>query len=121
MRGYHSSVTSSARRRPTELPTAPSPALRSALTREQAEDTAQVLSVVSNAVRLQILSLIHHSLDQRARVVDLTNALGLRQPTVSHHLKIMTEAGIVTRDPVGREVWYEIVPQRLSAIGDLLR
>jgi ArsR family transcriptional regulator len=91
------------------------------LTKEQAEDTAQVLSVVSSAVRLQLLSLIHNSVNGRARVVDLTNALGLRQPTVSHHLKVMSEAGIVSRDPVGREVWYEIVPQRLSAIADLLR
>lgn len=112
---------------PQPTPAEPAPglrlsaALRPALTKEQAEDTAQVLSVVSSAVRLQLLSLIHNSVNGRARVVDLTNALGLRQPTVSHHLKVMSEAGIVSRDPVGREVWYEIVPQRLSAIADLLR
>lgn len=80
-----------------------------------------MLSVVSSAVRLQILSLIHHSVDEKARVVDLTKALGLRQPSVSHHLKVMTEAGILVREPVGREVWYAIVPNRLTAIADLLR
>ena len=96
-------------------------ALRPALTKEQAEDTAQLLSVVSNSTRLQILSLIHHSPDARTRVADLTQALGLRQPTVSHHVKVMNEAGILSRDPIGREVWYAIVPNRLSAIADLLR
>ncbi len=80
-----------------------------------------MLSVVSNPTRLQILSLIHHGTDARARVADLTAALGLRQPTVSHHMKVMHEAGIVSRDPVGREVWYSIVPERLSMIADLLR
>ena len=99
----------------------PHPALRSTLSRGQAEDTAAVLRVVSDPTRLQILSLIHHSDEQRIRVVDLTRALGLRQPTVSYHLKVMNEAGIVSRDPVGREAWYAIVPQRLDMIADLLR
>lgn len=80
-----------------------------------------MLSVVSNPTRLQILSLIHHSPDGHARVVDLTTVLELRQPTVSHHMKVMTEAGIVARQPIGREAWYSIVPERLSAIADLLR
>ena len=96
-------------------------ALRPALTKEQAEDTAHMLSAVSNPTRLQILSLIHHSPDGRARVVDLTSALGLRQPSVSHHLKVMAEAGILSRDPRGREAWYSIVPERLAGIADLLR
>lgn len=96
-------------------------ALRPALTKEQAESTAQMLSVVSNPTRLQILSLIHHSADGRARVADLTTALELRQPSISHHMKVMTEAGIVSREPSGREVWYAIVPDRLAAIADLLR
>ncbi|WP_216849197.1 ArsR/SmtB family transcription factor [Pimelobacter simplex] len=96
-------------------------ALRPALTKEQAEDTAQMLSVVSNPTRLQILSLIHHSPSGTARVADLTAVLELSQPTVSHHMKVMHGAGIVAREPVGREVWYSIVPARLAAIADLLR
>nr|WP_300403059.1 metalloregulator ArsR/SmtB family transcription factor [uncultured Rhodococcus sp.] len=95
--------------------------VRAALSRAQAEDTATVLRVVSDPTRLQILSLIHTSANQRARVTELTVALGLRQPTVSHHLKVMTEAGVVAREPIGREVWYHIVPTRLDAIADLLR
>ena len=108
--------------RSADSPTEPlRPVLRPALTREQAEETAQMLSVVSSAVRLQILSLIHNNVERRCRVVDLTKVLELRQPTVSHHLKVMVEAGILAREPVGREVWYEIVPHRLGTIADLLR
>ena len=97
------------------------PVLRSTLSREQAEDTAGLLRVVSDSTRLQLLSLIHHSPEGRARVTDLTAALGLRQPTISHHLKMMTQAGILVREPIGREVWYSIDASRLSAIADLLR
>lgn len=96
-------------------------ALRPALTKEQASNIAQLLSVVSNPTRLQILSLIHESPSGSTRVADLTAALELSQPTVSHHVKVMHSAGIVARDPVGREVWYSIVPSRLSMIADLLR
>lgn len=80
-----------------------------------------MLSVVSNPTRLQILSLIHHSPSGTARVADLTAILELSQPTVSHHMKVMHGAGIVAREPIGREVWYSIVPARLNAIADLLR
>ncbi|WP_277207338.1 ArsR/SmtB family transcription factor [Isoptericola croceus] len=97
------------------------PALRATLSREQAESTAALLRVVSDPTRLQILSLIRTSPDGASRVADLTRALGLRQPTVSHHLKVMTEAEILTRRPAGREVWYMIEPARLDAVGDLLR
>lgn len=93
----------------------------SVLSREQAVDTAEVLRVVSDPTRLQLLSLIHHSVDGRARVTDLTRALGLRQPTVSHHLRVMTEAGVLHREPAGREAWYSIEAERLQAISDLLR
>lgn len=80
-----------------------------------------MLRVVSDATRLQILSLIAASEDGRARVTELTAVLGLRQPTVSHHLKLLAEAGVVQREPQGRDVWYEIVPSRIDAIADLLR
>ena len=92
-----------------------------AMARDRAEDISRLLRVVSDPTRLQLLSLIHQSPAGRARVVDLTAALQLRQPTISHHLKLLDEAGVVSREPSGREVWYSIVPDRLAAIGDLLR
>lgn len=53
------------------------------------------------------------------RVADLTAPLELRQPSVSHHMKVMTEAGILHREPLGREAWYSIQSERLTAIADL--
>ncbi|MGV9796405.1 ArsR/SmtB family transcription factor [Gordonia sp. NPDC003422] len=99
----------------------PRGAVRAALSRSQAEDAAMVLRVVSDATRLQILSLIMADSSGRVRVTELTAALGLRQPTVSHHLKVLTDSGVLEREPVGRDVWYHVVPSRLDAIADLLR
>ncbi|HLS73854.1 MAG TPA: metalloregulator ArsR/SmtB family transcription factor [Actinomycetaceae bacterium] len=96
-------------------------ALQPAMSREQAESTASLLRVVSDPTRLQMLSLIHHSAAGEACVTELADALQLRQPTVTYHLKVLAEAGVITREPRGRHVWCSIVPQRLSAIGDLLR
>jgi len=101
----------------TPLPTP----LHATLSREQAESTASLLRVVSDPTRLQLLSLIHHSEAEEARVSDLARALGLRQPTVTYHLKVLDEAGVIRREPRGRQVWCSILPGRLAAIGDLLR
>ncbi len=91
------------------------------MSRQEAESTGALLRVVSDASRLQLLSLIHNSRDGEARVADLARALGLRSPTVSYHLRMLGEAGVVSRDPRGRDVWYSIVPERLASIADLLR
>ncbi|GEL48161.1 transcriptional regulator [Cellulomonas hominis] len=99
---------------------APTP-LHTALSREQAESTASLLRVVSDPTRLQLLSLMHHSENGEACVSDLARALGFRQPTVTYHLKVLADAGVVTREPRGRQVWCSILPDRLAAIGDLLR
>ncbi|MBU4336411.1 MAG: metalloregulator ArsR/SmtB family transcription factor [Actinobacteria bacterium] len=82
---------------------------------------ASLLRVVSDPTRLQLLSLIQHSPDEHVRVADLARALDLRQPTVTHHLNVLDEAGIVVRERHGREVWCQIVPERIEEIADLLR
>ena len=74
-----------------------------AMGREQAEATAQLLKAVADPVRLQLLSLIRSSKDHKACVCDLTPAVGLSQPTVSHHLKVLTEAGLVTRERMAHD------------------
>lgn len=91
------------------------------MARAEAERTARLLRVVSDPTRLQLLSVIHHSPGGRSRVTDLAARLGLRAPTISHHVRILDEAGVLVREPAGREVWYSIVPDRLSAIADLVR
>ena len=92
-----------------------------AMGREQAEATAQLLKAVADPVRLRLLSLIRSSKGQEACVCDLTPAVGLSQPTVSHHLKVLTEAGLVTRDRRGTWAWFRLVPSRLDDLAAIFR
>lgn len=91
------------------------------LARDDAKRLARMLKVVSDPTRLQLLSMIHGSPTGEACVCDLTEPLGLRQPTVSHHLKVLVDAGILQRDKRGSWVWFSIVPERLAAVADILR
>jgi ArsR family transcriptional regulator, arsenate/arsenite/antimonite-responsive transcriptional repressor len=92
-----------------------------AMSREQAEMTAQLLKAVADPVRLRLLSLIRTSKDQEACVCDLTPAVGLSQPTVSHHLKVLTEAGLVSRERRGTWAWFRLVPGRLDDLAAIFR
>jgi ArsR family transcriptional regulator len=92
-----------------------------AMGREQAEATAYLLKAVADPVRLQLLSLIRSSTGQEACVCDLTPAVGLSQPTVSHHLKVLTEAGLVTRERRGTWAWFRLVPTRLDDLAAIFR
>ncbi|HEV7171411.1 metalloregulator ArsR/SmtB family transcription factor [Pedococcus sp.] len=93
----------------------------SAMGRAQAEATAYLLKAVADPARLQLLSLIRASKDQEACVCDLTPAVGLSQPTVSHHLKVLTEAGLVTRERRGTWAWFRLVPRRLEDLAAIFR
>lgn len=92
-----------------------------ALTRDDAERLAGLLRVVSDPTRLQLLSMLLAAPDAEANVTDLTEPLDLTQPTVSHHLRLMVEAGVLRRERRGKQVWFSIVPERLAAIADILR
>lgn len=92
-----------------------------AMDREQAQATANLLKAVADPVRLQLLSLIRAAKDHEACVCDLTPAVGLAQPTVSHHLKVLTEAGLVTRERRGTWAWFRLVPGRLDDLAAIFR
>ena len=89
--------------------------------RHTAEDLARLLKAVADPARLQLLALLKASTGGEACVCDLTGPLGLSQPTVSHHLKVLTEAGLLTREKRGTWAWYSIVPGRLDEIAAVLR
>ena len=76
---------------------------------------------MADPTRVQILSLIVEAPDGRRPVTELADALGLRQPTVSHHLRIMTDEGLLERMQEGRQVWYSVVPARLDDVFDSVR
>ena len=95
--------------------------LASPLSRDDAESLAHLLKAVSDPVRLQLVSIIASSPNAEACACDLTEPVGLSQPTVSHHLKVLTQAGILTREQRGTWAWFSLNPQRLNAIAQLFQ
>jgi len=90
------------------------PLLERPLGRADAERLAHVLKVLADPARLRILSMIAARED--ACVCHLTEPLGLSQPTVSHHLKVLHEAGLLEREQRGRWVHYRLAPEGLDAV-----
>lgn len=95
--------------------------LASPLDRDTAARLARLLKAVADPTRLQLLALIKASPRGEACVCDLTGPLGLSQPTVSHHLKVLTEAGLLVRESRGTWAWYSVEQDRLDDLAGLLR
>ncbi len=97
------------------------PAVLSApLSEDRAEELAMAFAVLSDPARLRLLSLIASAEAGEACVCELVEPIGRSQPTVSHHLKILAEAGLIVGDKRGRWVWYRAVPERLSQLRGVL-
>ncbi len=96
------------------------PGLDEPLDRPAAEELARLLKAVADPTRLQLLALLRSVPAQEACVCDLTDPVGLSQATVSHHLKILVDAGILTREKRGYWTWYAVVPSRLAELGAVL-
>ena len=90
--------------------------LEAPLSAEEAEDLSAALRVVAEPARLRLLSLIASAPDREACVCDLTEPLGLTQPTVSHHLRVLNDAGLVSRSQRGRWAFYRVDPERLALL-----
>ncbi len=96
-------------------------ALTSPLSRDDAESLAHVLKAVSDPVRLQLVSIIASNPNGEACACDLNEPVGLSQPTVSHHLKVLTEAGILTREQRGTWAWFTVNPERIDDIARIFQ
>jgi ArsR family transcriptional regulator len=83
---------------------------------EEAADLARTLAAVADPVRLQVLSILAASPAGEVCVCELVGPLGKSQPTVSHHLKVLGEAGLVHGERRGRWVWYSLDRERLGAL-----
>lgn len=90
------------------------PVTQEAISLEDAQKFAQLLKAVADPTRLRLLSLVAAQESQEACVCDLTEPVGLGQPTVSHHLKILVDAGILHREKRGVWAYYSIVPGALE-------
>ncbi|RKR74736.1 ArsR/SmtB family transcription factor [Frondihabitans australicus] len=97
-----------------------SPVTREPISAENAASLAHVLKAVADPARLRLVSMVAAHQDAEACVCDLTEPLGLSQGTVSHHLKILVDAGILTRDRRGTWAYYALVPGALDSIVGLL-
>ena len=82
----------------------------------ESERLAAALRVLADPARLRLLSIIGAQPDGEACVCNLTTPLGLSQPTVSHHLKVLTEAGLLGREKRGRWVYYWVRPEPLELL-----
>jgi len=103
----------------TIAPSCP-PLLQEAIDDRHAEQLAAALKVLADPARLRLLSLIQAQSGGEACVCHLTEPLGLSQPTVSHHLKVLLQAGLVERDQRGSWAYFRVVPEPLEALRDLL-
>jgi ArsR family transcriptional regulator len=86
----------------------------------EAEKLAALLKAIAEPTRLRLLSLVAAADGGEACVCDLIDPVGLSQPTVSHHLKILVDAGLLTRSKRGVWAYYRLVPGRLDQITEVL-
>jgi ArsR family transcriptional regulator len=81
---------------------------------EEAEDLARAFAALADPVRVRLLSLVADAGERCA--CDLVDPLGKSQPTVSHHTKILSDAGLITGEKRGRWVWWRVVPERVAQL-----
>ena len=96
------------------------PLAREPLSAEGAELLARALKAMADPARLRLVSIVASSATGEVCVCDFTGPIGLSQPTVSHHLKILVDAGLLTREQRGRWAYYRLVPDALDAMSRLI-
>ena len=97
------------------------PAVLSApLSDRDAAALARDFAVLADPVRLRLLSLLASAPTGEACVCELVEPLHRTQPTVSHHLKVLADAGLITGEKRGRWVWYRPVPERIAQLRGVL-
>jgi arsenate reductase len=95
--------------------------LQEPIARAEAEQIARNLKAMADPTRIQLLGLIVDAPGERSTVTALAARLGLTQPTVSHHLKVLTDEGLLERTQDGREVWHSVTPARAADVAQSVR
>ncbi|MEX2654280.1 MAG: metalloregulator ArsR/SmtB family transcription factor [Acidimicrobiia bacterium] len=86
------------------------------LSSAEAEDLAAMLKVLADPARIRIVSMLAIAADGEVCVCDLTDPLDLSQPTVSHHIKQLREAGFIESERRGKWIYHRLVPDRLAQV-----
>lgn len=97
------------------------PPFTATMTVEDAERVARVFKALGDPTRVRLLSLIAAGSGGEACICDLTEPVGLSQGTVSHHMKLLTEAGLVTREQRGKWAYFALNADAMEAAADALR
>src|SRR5436189_2160191 len=105
---------------PVETVACCAPLTKEPLAADAAERIAPLLKALADPVRLRLLSLVASHADGEACVCDLNDAFDLSQPTISHHLKVLHEAGLLDREKRGVWVYYRARTQALASLGALI-
>jgi len=96
------------------------PAAHDAISRIDADAVARTLKALADPARIRIVSMIAAHTGQEACVCDLQEPLGLSQSTVSHHLKVLANAGLLTRTQRGSWAYYRLIPGALDHVAKLV-
>ncbi|MEV7967056.1 metalloregulator ArsR/SmtB family transcription factor [Sphaerisporangium sp. NPDC088356] len=106
---------------PPVAPDVPRPSrVAEPLTQEQSARIAAGFKALADPVRLRLLSLVASHLDGEACVCDLVGAFDLTQPTISHHLRVLRDAGLVESTRRGTWVYYRVVPEALTSLTTII-
>src|SRR5271155_2940592 len=105
---------------PAETAACCAPLSAGPLSMAQAEQVAPLLKALADPVRLRLMSLVASRPGGEACVCDLNEAFDLSQPPISHHLKVLHEAGLVDRDKRGVWVYFRVRPRALASLGALI-
>jgi ArsR family transcriptional regulator, arsenate/arsenite/antimonite-responsive transcriptional repressor len=97
-----------------------SPVVREVIQPTEAQVLSEGFKALADPTRLRLISLVAAHENAEACVCELTDPVGLSQPTVSHHLKILVEAGILTREQRGKWAYYQLVPETLNSLATLI-
>jgi ArsR family transcriptional regulator len=90
------------------------------LSEGQAAQLAEIFKALADPARLRLLSLIAAAEGGEACACDLVTPIGKSQPTVSHHLAMLVDAGLITREKRGKWAWYRLVPEQLEMLRSAL-
>jgi ArsR family transcriptional regulator len=104
----------------TDVTACCAPLTREAMSAANADKLARSLRAIADPARLRVISMVAAHDGQEACVCDLTEPLGLGQSTVSHHLKVLVDAGILSRDKRGSWAYYRLVPGALDSLAGLI-
>jgi ArsR family transcriptional regulator len=98
----------------------PTPLVREPLSVEAAAELTVALKALADPVRLRLLSVVASHTGGEACVCDISAGIEVSQPTISHHLKVLREAGLLTSERRGSWVYYRVIPQALQRLSDVL-